>query len=103
MNYGIELTFNRCYYLYAVQNIEPNKGGVIMRVFFDYSKLKGRIVEKFGTQDKFASKIKLTSKTISNKLNNKTAFSDKEIMQWCEVLDISNDEINKYFFTPKVQ
>lgn len=48
-------------------------------------------------------KFMVTSKTISNKLNNKTAFSDKEIMQWCEVLDISNDEINKYFFTPKVQ
>ena len=38
-----------------------------------------------------------------NKTVSYTNLSAKEIMQWCEVLDISNDEINKYFFTPKVQ
>ncbi len=70
---------------------------------FDYSKLNGRIVEKCKTQDRFALLMGLSHKTISLRLNNKTAFKQDEINRATEILNISNNEVQDYFFTPKVQ
>ena len=39
-------------------------------VKFDYSKLKGRIVEKYGSQKKFALSINMNPSTLSTRLNN---------------------------------
>ncbi len=38
---------------------------------YNYSKLLGRIVEKVGTQGKFAEQMKLSERSISLKLNGK--------------------------------
>lgn len=69
---------------------------------FDYSKLKGRITEMFGTQDKLAQAIGITSPTLSLKLRGKSEFSQNEIAKLSEILAIDKQDISTYFFTLKV-
>lgn len=71
-------------------------------VVFDYRKLRGRIVEKYGTQGNFAKANKISDRSMSLKLNNGIGFSQKEIILWCNQLDIPIDSIPTYFFTRKV-
>jgi len=54
----------------------------------NYRKLRGRIKEKFDLQDEFANKMKISSTTLSKKLNGKTDFTRCEIVTACEILDI---------------
>jgi DNA-binding Xre family transcriptional regulator len=70
---------------------------------FDYSKLLGRIKECGFNQTTLAKHIKISVSTLSEKLNNKYAFTMKEIDAICKALDISKEEIGVYFFTEKVQ
>lgn len=70
---------------------------------YDYSKLQGRIVEKFGSNYNFAIKMELSERTISFKLNNKVGFKQNEITKACELLNIPSSRIKDYFFTKKVQ
>lgn len=69
----------------------------------DYSKLLGRMTEKFGTQANFAQAMKLSERTISLKLNNKVPWKDEEISRAVELLDVDVREIPSYFFNCKVQ
>ncbi len=69
---------------------------------FDYSKLKGRIVEKKENQENLANEIGITKTTLNFKLNNKCAFKQSEIILLSNLLGISKDEISEYFFTLKV-
>lgn len=71
-------------------------------VVFDYRKLRGRIVEKYGTQSNFARINKMSDRSMSLKLNNGIGLSQKEIISWCNQLDIPMDSIPAYFFTQKV-
>lgn len=68
---------------------------------FDYSKLKGRIIEKMGKQEAFAEALGLTKQALSTKLNNRYGFKQKEIMKAKELLDI--DDVTPYFFENKVE
>ncbi len=70
---------------------------------FNYSKLRGKIVEKFGTQIIFAEKLSVSQRTLSLKLNNKIFFSQDEIVRCSELLDINPNEIEEFFFTKEVQ
>lgn len=70
---------------------------------FDYSKLDGRIVEKFKTRYKFASALTISERSLSLKMNGKVAWTQPEIYKSCELLDIKDNEIKKYFFNTKVQ
>lgn len=70
---------------------------------YNYAKLNGRIVEKCGTQAVFAERMGLSERTISMKLNNKIAFKQSEIQKALDVLEITSDEIQVYFFTLQVQ
>lgn len=72
-------------------------------VSFNYDKLKGRIVEKFGTQRNLARALGVSERTISLKLNNKIFFSQDEITKISKLLNISLNEIQDYFFKQKVQ
>ena len=75
-----------------------------MKRNYDYSKLRGRIVEKLGSIKKYAELLKLSDTSISNKLSNKTPFNQDEILRSIEsdVLDIDVVEIPIYFFGQKV-
>lgn len=70
---------------------------------FDYSKLRGKIKEVYGTQDKFAKKLGIGRVSLSQRLNNLLDFSQEEINKSCEILGIEKKEIPVYFFTIKVQ
>lgn len=71
-------------------------------IVFNYSKLRGRIVEKYNTQGKFAEAVGLTDRSVSLKLNNGIGFSQDEIINWCELLNLNSCEIPAYFFDTKV-
>lgn len=70
---------------------------------FNYDKLRGRIIEKFGTQGRLAKAVGVSERTLSLKLNNKIFFSQDEITKIAELLNIKLDEIQEYFFKIKVQ
>lgn len=65
---------------------------------FNYDKLRGKIKEKCGTQDRFAERMNLGRVSISQRLNNKLDFTSKEIEKACKILDIPYSEIPEYFF-----
>ena len=65
---------------------------------FNYSKLKGRIKEKYRTQENFAKAIGKTQTTTSFKINGKRLWNQEEIIKAIELLDLSKDDIVEYFF-----
>lgn len=67
----------------------------------DYSKLKGRIKEKYGSQQDFAKAIGLSGKIISDKLNNKSFWKQNDIDDAVKLLEINTSEIGIYFFNKK--
>ena len=71
------------------------------KIEFNYSKLRGRIIEKYGTLSNFADKLGVSLVTLSNKMNNVSAFSQDEIYACCLLLDIQDN--SSYFFEPNVQ
>lgn len=70
---------------------------------FDYSKLRGKIVEKFGTQTEFSKAMNLSERTMSLKLNGGRAWKQDEICRAVGLLELSKEDIQDYFFTLKVQ
>ena len=70
---------------------------------FNYSKLKGKIKEKYDRQDLFADNLGISSVSLSAKLNNKVQFTQQEILRSCELLDIEQDEVHLYFFALSVK
>ena len=68
---------------------------------FDYSKLRGKIREKYGTQGLFADELGISAATLSDKLNEKSDFSHGEITLACDRLGIPYERINEYFFCVK--
>lgn len=70
------------------------------KVQFDYSKLRGKIVEKCGSIDSFAKKLDITPTTASRKLSTKSSWSQDEIIKACDILGIPATELTEYFFCP---
>lgn len=70
---------------------------------FDYSKLRGRIVEKFGSQISFAKAMNISERTLSLKMSGKRTWKQPEICLAINLLGLSNDDIQDYFFSLKVQ
>lgn len=70
---------------------------------YDYNKLQGRIKEMLKTQMKYAEALNISATSINNKLNNRTPFTQEEISESVKILNISNKDIQKYFFTKKVE
>lgn len=68
---------------------------------YDYSRLRGRIVEKFETVERFAHAVGRTRAAVSRKLNNRTYFTQNEIRLFAEKLEIADEEIGQFFFTRK--
>ena len=65
---------------------------------YSYNKLRGRIVEKFGTQAHFAEILGVSKVSLSRKMTCETGFSQSDIEEWAKLLDISKDEYAEYFF-----
>ena len=73
-----------------------------LRYDYDYSKLRGLIREKIGTEREFATKIGRSNGYVSGVLNNTNQFSQTDISKSVELLDIAPVDIALYFFTLKV-
>ena len=66
---------------------------------YTYNKLRGRIIEKFGSQEAFSKVINLSTTSLSMKMTGQTGFSQTDIETWSEALEIAKEEIGDYFFT----
>ena len=73
-----------------------------MQNVFDYSKLRGRIVEKFGSIEAFASETSISNMSVSKKLNNKVAISRDDMIEWSGLLDIPLEEYGAFYFVKKL-
>lgn len=67
-----------------------------------YPKLRGRIVEKYGTNEKFAEKLGKSIITVSGKLNGRTSFSQADVVEWSGLLDINIADVGSFFYDVKV-
>lgn len=65
---------------------------------YKYNRLRGRIIEKYGSQEKFAETIGISSNSMSKKMNGRTGFSQRDIVKWSYLLDIKAPEYGEYFF-----
>lgn len=70
---------------------------------FDFSKLRGRIKEVFGTEKAFAEAMEIPASGISARLNGLVHFDGPEMHRAKELLGITDEEFVVYFFTPKVR
>lgn len=62
-----------------------------------HNKLRGRIVEKFGSVKKFSEKLGKKQQTVNLKVQGKVGFSRKEIIEWSNLLEILPDDCYSYF------
>jgi transcriptional regulator with XRE-family HTH domain len=67
-----------------------------------YRKLRGRIVEKYGTLSNFAKALDLSTTQLSKTINGGTDFSVSRIEKWAKLLDIPPDEYYLYFFVKRL-
>lgn len=74
-----------------------------MQEVFDYSKLRGRIRERYGTESNFADALGIGRVSLSKRLNNMLDFSRIEMLRSCDLLDITSQEMPSYFFTKEAQ
>lgn len=65
---------------------------------FKYSKLRGRIIEKYGTMDAFAKEIDISKTQMSKKMNGKSGFSQADIIRWSRLLDIDLTDVGSFFY-----
>lgn len=63
-----------------------------------YAKLRGRIIEKYGSQTAFCKEVGISKTAMSNKMSGRTGFSQRDIVKWSELLSIDMGKINEYFF-----
>ncbi len=66
---------------------------------FDYSVLKGKIKEKFGTQEAFAKSLGISGVSLSAKLNNRVEFTQAEMIKTCEILVVPIENIPIFFYS----
>lgn len=66
---------------------------------YKYRKLRGRIVEKYGSIQEFSKNLDISTVSISKKLNGKTGFSQPDMNEWAGLLDIKLEEYGEYFFS----
>ena len=65
---------------------------------YEYRKLIGRIIEKYGTRKAFAETLGISENSMSLKLNGKIGFSRDDMIRWGDLLGIDVSEFGDYFF-----
>lgn len=70
---------------------------------YDYRKLRGRIIERYGTLKNFAVEMKWSDRTLSLKMNSKVFWKQPEIMKAAKLLEIPSNEVTDYFFNQNAQ
>jgi len=74
-----------------------------MNYDYNYSKLRGKIVELEMTLSEYANYIGITEQTLNMRLKNKRPFTQPEIAKSMQLFDEPVENIHLYFFTKKVQ
>lgn len=67
-----------------------------------YGKLRGRMAEMGVTQEDIAQCLGITRQAVNKKFAGITGFSQKDILQICDFLDIAIEEIGLFFYVPEV-
>lgn len=67
----------------------------------NYSKLRGKIREHYGTQEKFALALGIGKVSLSKRLTGKADFTLTEIQKSVDLLFIPKEAIADYFFNQK--
>lgn len=65
---------------------------------YDYSRLLGVMREKGISQEQLAQRIHINPATLNAKLQNKSQFKQKEMLDIMELLELPSTEIQSYFF-----
>ncbi|MBO5968980.1 MAG: DUF739 family protein [Clostridia bacterium] len=68
----------------------------------DFSKLKGRIVEKFGTQKAFCEALGKAPEWLSRRMNNQIEFDADDMVSIIDILEIDPQDLHLYFLCPNV-
>ena len=63
---------------------------------FDFNKLRGRIVEKYGSQTEFAKAMNWSERTLSKKINGKISWKQTDICAAIKLLELSEDDIQQF-------
>ena len=66
------------------------------------AKLRGRIVEIYGSQARFSQAIGVSEVTVINKLKGTRSFSMDDIVNWSDALKITKENVGDYFFADKL-
>lgn len=69
---------------------------------YDYSKLRGKIRETYGTDAAFAEAMGMGRVSLSLKLNNKSEWAQDEMEKAMTLLNIPRQSVRAYFFTHNV-
>lgn len=75
----------------------------VIHLSYNYKKLSGLIVEKFGTRGKFAAAMGWSERTLSLKMNSERFWTQKDICKASKLLKIHAEDIPVYFFDECVQ
>ena len=70
---------------------------------YDYNRLVGRIIEKYGTRETFAKAFGCSVEHLSRFLNNKWYLKQPSIDRMSALLEIPDNEVYLYFFVKDVQ
>ena len=62
------------------------------------TKLRGRIIERYGPIGAFAKALGLNKSNVSMKLNGHSAWTQKQIADAMRLLEIQKRDIGAYFF-----
>lgn len=64
-----------------------------------YAQLRGKIVERYGSIERFARNFGATPTTVGKKLSGKSDWTQSEIIKAVTLLDIPAENIPTYFFS----
>lgn len=67
------------------------------RTDMDYSKLKGKIVERFGSATKFANAMGMSDATLSQRLQGTSPWKVPEIAKAAKLLEIKRKDVLAFF------
>ena len=73
----------------------------VPKVPYDYTKLRGRIKERFGTETAFAKAVYMNRTSLSLRLTGLREFTQGQILLFANALEIPYCLIGDYFFTIK--
>lgn len=74
-----------------------------MGMEYDFSRLRGRIREKFGSESAFSESVGFSRTTLSAKLNGKVDWDCSDVVRACDLLDVPISQAHEYFFVEKIE